>query len=114
MNNTGAEYKQKILNILKFHPYRASELAHILEISSYRVGALCSQLKDEKKINVILDTDSRGREIRKYELPAGGQTGGRTKYAYITDENLPQPNTGAAMVRAIIEVYCKAHPNTTN
>lgn len=114
MNNTGAEYKQKILNILKFHSYCASELARILEISSYRVGALCSQLKDEKKINVILGTDSRGREIRKYELPADGQTGGKTKYAYITDENFPQPNTGAAMVRAIIEAFRNAQSDTTN
>lgn len=114
MNNTSAEYKQKILNTLRFHPYRASELAHILEISSYRVGALCSQLKDEKKINIILDTDSRGREIRKYELPAYGQTGGKTKYAYITDENLPQPSTGAAMVWAIIEAFRNAQSDTTN
>lgn len=117
MNTINAEYKQQILNALNCQPYRAKDMANLLGISSYRIGALCRQLADEKKINILCKVDDRGHEIHVYTLPEEGSVGGKTIPAYNNARNnrlyYPRQSTGEAIVRAMIEAYESA-PNTTN
>lgn len=112
MNTINPEYKQQILDALNCQPYRAKDMANLLGISSYRIGgALCRQLADEKKINILCKVDARGHEIHVYTLPEEGTAGGRTIPAYNNTRNnklhYPQQGTGGAVVRAMIEAYEK-------
>ena len=118
MNTINAEYKQQILNVLNCQPYRAKDMANLLGISSYRIGVLCRQLADEKKINILCKVNDRGHEIHVYALPEEGSAGGKTMPAYNNAGrnklHYPQQSAGGAIVRAMIEAYEKANLNTTN
>lgn len=118
MNTINAECKQQILNVLSCQPYRAWDMVNLLGISLCRIEALCRQLADEKKINILCKVDDRGREIHVYALPEEGSAGGKTMPAYNNAGrnklHYPQQSVGGAIVRAMIEAYEKAHLNTTN